>query len=191
MTNAIVLIPAHGNYRELKSYQSALLVYDGTVAFCNRFVPLRSRTHDQMVQAARSGKQNIVEGAAVPGTSKKSELKLVGVARGSLEELLQDYEDILRQNGLARWEKDDPGARKIRSLAYQENRSYETYRTYVERGRLEVAANTMLCLIHQTNCLLDRQLKQLATRFLEKGGFTERLYRTRAVFRSAGSDLKS
>ena len=95
------LIPPHGGYRELKSYQNAQIVYDATVKFCDRFVDRRSRTHDQMVQAARSGKQNIAEGSMASGTSKKTELKLVGVARASLEELLQDYQDFLRQRGLA------------------------------------------------------------------------------------------
>ena len=93
------LIPAYGGYRKLASFQMAEIVYDATVAFCNRFVDKRSRTHDQMVQAARSGKQNISEGCMVSGTSKKSELKLIGVARGSLEELLQDYEDYLVSTG--------------------------------------------------------------------------------------------
>jgi len=99
------LIPPHGGYRKLKSFQSAELVYDATVKFCDRFIDKRSRTHDQMVQAARSGRQNIAEGSQASGTSKKTELKLVGVARASLEELLLDYEDFLRQRGLALWGK--------------------------------------------------------------------------------------
>jgi len=96
------LIPPHGGYRELKSYQNAEIVYDATVRFCDRFVDRRSRTHDQMVQAARSDKQNIAEGSMASGTSKKTELKLVNVARASLEELLLDYEDFLRQRKLSR-----------------------------------------------------------------------------------------
>src|SRR5216684_1484338 len=115
----IDLIPAHGGYRELKSFQQAELVYDLTVKFCDRFVDKRSRTHDQMVQAARSGRQNIAEGSQASGTSKKFELKLVGVARASLEELLLDYEDFLRQRGLALWGKDHPTARVVRRLAYE------------------------------------------------------------------------
>ncbi len=94
------LIPPHGGYQDLQSFQMAEIVYDGTVFFCDRFITRRSRTHDQMVQAARSGKQNIAEGSQVSGTSKKTELKLVGVARGSLEELLVDFKDFLRQKGL-------------------------------------------------------------------------------------------
>ena len=97
------LIPPHGGYRNLKSYQTAEIVYDATAAFCDRFIDKRSRTHDQMVQAARSGKQNIAEGSMASGTSKKTELKLIGVARASLEELLLDYQDFLRQKGLSLW----------------------------------------------------------------------------------------
>src|SRR5574337_756404 len=100
------IIPPHGGYRELRSYQMAEIVYDATVAFCDRFIDRRSRTHDQMVQAARSGKQNIAEGSMASGTSKKTELKLIGVARASLEELLLDFEDYLRQKGLPLWTKD-------------------------------------------------------------------------------------
>src|SRR5262245_49717594 len=112
------LIPSHGGYRSLKSFQSAEIVYDATVKFCDRFIDKYSRTHDQMVQAARSGRQNIAEGSQASGTSKKTELKLVGVARASLEELLLDYEDFLRQRGLALWQKNQPTARAVRALAY-------------------------------------------------------------------------
>src|ERR1051325_3778014 len=181
--NSSRLIPPHGGYRDLKSFQHAELVYDATVRFCDRFIDRRSRTHDQMVQAARSGRQNIAEGSQASGTSKKTELKLVGVARASLEELLLDYEDFLRQRGLALWERNNPTARTIRELAYQENRSCRTYRTYIELSPAEVAANTIICLIHQTNFLLDQQLRQLERDFLEQGGFTERLYKMRTDFR--------
>jgi len=178
------LISAHGGYRHLKSFQQAELVYDATVKFCDRFIDTRSRTHDQMVQAARSGRQNIAEGSQASGTSKKMELKLVGVARASLEELLLDYEDFLRQRGLALWTKNHSQAQLIRSLAYERNRTYQTYRTYVEDSSAETAANTIVCLIHQANYLLDRQLQQLEKSFLEEGGFTERLYRARKKARS-------
>jgi restriction system protein len=173
----------HGGYRELKSYQAAEIVYDATVAFCDRFIDRRSRTHDQMVQAARSGKQNIAEGSMASGTSKKFELKLVGVARASLEELLVDCEDFLRQRGLPLWAKNHSQAQAVRKLAYEKNRSYATYRTYVEGGSSEVAANTLICLIHQTNYLLDQQLRQLEAQFLRTGGFTERLYQARSAAR--------
>jgi restriction system protein len=177
------IIPPHGGYRELKSFQHAELVYDATVKFCVRFIDPRSRTHDQMVQAARSGRQNIAEGSQASGTSKKFELKLVGVARASLEELLLDYEDFLRQRSLALWPKDHPTAQIVRRLAYAQNRSYSTYKSYIEDSPPEVAANTLVCLIHQTNYLLDQQLRQLEQAFLKEGGFTERLYRARSEAR--------
>jgi four helix bundle suffix protein len=173
------LIPPQGGYRELKSYQNAEIVYDATVVFCDRFVDRRSRTHDQMVQAARSGKQNIAEGSMASGTSKKTELKLVNVARASLEELLLDYEDFLRQRKLSLWGKDHPTAQAVRKLVYRTNRTYETYRPYIEEAQPEIAGNTLICLINQTNYLLDQQLRQLEQQFLEEGGFTEKLYRTR------------
>jgi four helix bundle suffix protein len=178
------LIPPHGGYRELKSYQMSEIVYDATVVFCNRFINIRSRTHDQMVQAARSGKQNIAEGSMASGTSKKTELKLVGVARASLEELLLDYQDFLRQKSLSLWKKEDPRAQKVRELCWQENRSYSTYKTYFEESSPEIAANAALCLIHQANYLLDQQLRALEKTFVEEGGFTEKLYRVRSQARN-------
>jgi restriction system protein len=178
--NTSNLITPHGGYRNLKSFQHAELVYDATAKFCDRFIDRRSRTHDQMVQAARSGRQNIAEGSQASGTSKKFELKLVGVARASLEELLLDYEDFLRQRGLALWGKTHPTAQMVRSLAYEKDRSYMTYRSYIEAAPPEVAANTVICLIHQTNYLLDQQLRQLEQAFLREGGFTERLYQSRS-----------
>jgi restriction system protein len=177
------IIPPHGGYGGLKSYQAATIVYDATVAFCDRFVDKRSRTHDQMVQAARSGKQNIVEGSQASGTSKKTELRLTGVARASLEELLEDCRDFLRQRGLTPWGKDDPKAKEVRALAWQRDRTYGTYRTYIEEAGPEVAANTMICLIHQANYLLDQQLRALEKAFVEEGGFTERLYNARKQHR--------
>jgi four helix bundle suffix protein len=177
------LIEAHGGYRNLKSYQMTEIVYDATTAFCNRLIDKRSRTHDQMVQAARSGKQNIAEGSMASGTSRKTELKLVGVARASLEELLLDCQDYLRQRGLTLWEKDDQQAQTVRKLAFKKDRSYETYRSYIEVAEPEVAANTLICLIHQANYLLDQQLRQLEERFLKEGGFTERLYQKRSLAR--------
>ena len=173
------LIRPHGGYRQLKSFQQAELVYDCTVKFCDRFIEKRSRTNDQMVQAARSGRQNIAEGSQASGTSKKTELKLVGVARASLEELLLDFEDFLRQRGFSLWGKDHPLSREVRRLVFAKNRSYMTYRSYIEESSPEVAANTMICIIHQTNYLLDQQLRQLEEAFLKEGGFTERLYRFR------------
>jgi restriction system protein len=183
MTTGRSIIPAHGGYEKLKSYQMAEIVYDATVKFCDRFINKRSRTIDQMVQAARSGKQNIAEGSMASGTSKKTELKLVGVARASLEELLIDYKDYIRQHDLKLCGKDDSEAIKIRRLGSQENRSYRTYVTYIEEKSDEVAANTMVCVINQANYLLDQQLRQLEQSFLHEGGITERLYKVRKELR--------
>lgn len=177
------LIPPHGGYRELQSYRMAEIVYDSTIVFCDRFIDRRSRTHDQMVQAARSGKQNIAEGSMASGTSKKFELKLIGVARASLEELLLDFQDFLRQKGLSLWGKEHEQSLAVRKLAHSKDRSYTTYKNYLEASPPEVAANTMICLIHQTNYLLDQQLRALEKEFLKEGGFTERLYNARSQAR--------
>jgi len=174
------IIPPHGGYADLESYKMAEIAFDGTVSFCNRFINIRSRTHDQMVQAARSGKQNIVEGSVASGTSRKMEIKLVGVARASLEELLKDLHDFLRNRNLPTWDKNDPKAKEIRRIAYDKNKSYESYKSYIEHDSPEVAANALLCVIHQANYLLDKQLEALEAAFLEEGGFTERLYRVRS-----------
>lgn len=178
------LISPHGGYRNLKSFQTATLIYDLTVEFCNSYITNKTngtnksyRTYDQMVQAARSGRQNIAEGCQASGTSKKTELKLIGVARASLEELLLDYEDFLRQNSLRLWGKDSPKAQEIRALGYKSHRTNMTYRSYLENP--ENFANCLICLIHQANFLLDRQLKALEKSFLEEGGFTEKLYQKR------------
>lgn len=167
------LIPAHGGYRKLKSFQTTTFIYDLTVDFCARYIK-EFRMKDQMVQAARSGRQNIAEGCQASGTSKKTELKLVNVARASLEELLLDYEDFLRQRKLVQWDKNHQKAAAVRSLAFLENRSNETYTTYLLD--MESAANCLICLINQANYLLDRQLKALQEDFLKDGGFSERLY---------------
>jgi four helix bundle suffix protein len=161
----------------------AEIIYDATVAFCARFIDRYSRTTDQMVQAARSGKQNIAEASQASATSKKTELKLTGVARASLEELLQDYQDFLRQRNLPLWPKDHPQAQAIRRIAYRSDKSYQSYRSYVEEAPPETAANAMLCLIHQANYLLDQQLRSLEQHFLAEGGFTERLYHARREHR--------
>lgn len=171
------IISPHGGYRDLMSYQGATIIYDLTTDFCNKYIDKYSRTTDQMVQAARSGKQNIAEGSMASGTSKKTELKLVSVARASLEELLADYEDYLRQHCYNQWKKDDPRAAEIRRLAYKSDKSYKTYEPYMTSG--ELAANVLICLIHQTNYLLDRQMQSLEKSFLEEGGFTEKLYKAR------------
>jgi four helix bundle suffix protein len=182
------LIPPHGGYRKLRSFQCTQQVYDATVIFCNRFVEKRSRTHDQMVQAARSAAQNIAEGSMASATSKKTELKLTGVARASLEELLLDYEDFLRQRGLRIWAKDSPEALAVRRK-YQSDKSDESDTSDrsdsygISTACPEVAANTLICLINQASFLLGRQLQRLEQQFLTEGGFTERLYRERQARR--------
>jgi four helix bundle suffix protein len=177
-------IPPHGGYEELLSFQKTRVVYDATVCFCERFLHKRDRTVDQMVQAARSGKQNILEGSQASGTSKEAEIKLINVARASLEELLEDYRDFLRVRKFALWDKNSKEARFVRRLGAQQNRSYASYRTYIETRPPEVVANILICLIHQTNYLLDQQLRQLAHAFLQEGGLRERMTRARLSARS-------
>jgi four helix bundle suffix protein len=177
-------IPAHGGYEDLLSFQKARVVFDATVCFCERFMDRYDRTRDQMVQAARSGKQNILEGSQASGTSKETELKLVNVARASLEELLEDYRDFLRTRGHLLWDNDSREARFVRKLGARENRSYEAYRTYIETRPPEVVANILICLIHQTNYLLDQQLRQLEKAFLEEGGLRERMTHARLTHRA-------
>jgi four helix bundle suffix protein len=172
-------IPPHGGYEELLSFQKARIVYDATVCFCERFLNKRDRTVDQMVQAARSGKQNILERCQASGTSKEAEIKLVNVARASLEELLEDYRDFLRVHKLKLWEKNSREAQFVRRLGAKKNRSYETYRTYIETRPAPVVADILICLIHQTNYLLDQQLRQLEQAFLKEGGLRERMTRAR------------
>jgi len=175
------LIPAHGGYRKLRSFQCAQIVYDATSVFCDRFVSRFSRTRDQMIQAARSGVQNIAEGSMASATSKKMELKLTAVARASLEELLLDYEDFLRQKGLEIWDKNSEKALKVRRK-YKSDPSdlsdlSDPYRIAIAGP--EEAANTVICLINQASYLLGRQIYKLEQDFLSEGGFSERMYRER------------
>ncbi|MCU0712748.1 MAG: four helix bundle suffix domain-containing protein [Pirellula sp.] len=172
-------IPAHGGYEDLLFFRKARIVYDGTVRFCERFLERRDRTVDQMVQAARSGKQNILEGCMASATSKETEIKLVNVARASLEELLEDYRDFLRTRSQPLWEKDSREATFVRKLGTKSDVSYETYKTYIETRPPEVVANILVCLIHQTNYLLDQQLRALEKAFLAEGGLRERMTRAR------------
>lgn len=181
----------HGGYRSLLSFQTATLIYDLTVIFCDRYMTYKTnksyRTYDQMVQAARSGRQNIAEGSQASGTSSKTEIKLVNVARASLEELLIDYEDYLRQHQLPLWEKDSPRAKAVRALSYTTNRTYLTYESYLTTP--EDFANTLICLIHQANYLLDRQLQALEADFLKNGGFSENLLKRRLEVRDRTKKL--
>lgn len=182
--NSPGFIPPHGGYENLRSFQMARIVYDGTVRFCDRFLKKSDRTYDQMVQAARSGKQNILEGCQASGTSKETEIKLINVARASLEELLEDYRDFLRVRDAILWQKDSKEALFVRKLGAKENRSYESYRSYVETRPPEVVANILVCVIHQANYLLDQQLRQLEKAFIQEGGLRERMTRARLAARS-------
>ena len=196
------LIPRHGGYRRLKSFQLAQLIYDLTVRFCELYVDPRSRTRDQMVQAARSGVQNIAEGSLASGTSKKTELKLTNVARGSLEELRLDYEDFLRQRELSLWPPDHPALVRFRArrcstvvdlrawVKDEHGRARTDTDSHGQAGKLSVevrespwvsvfVANAALSLINLACHLLDRQLAAQARAFEKEGGFSERLYRVR------------
>ncbi len=183
-------IPPHGGYESLLAYRKSQIIYDATVRFCDRFINKRSRTHDQMVQAARSGNKNIAEGSQVSGTSKEAELKLTGVARASLEELLGDYKDYLRQHGHREWIKSDREALYVRKLGARNDETYESYRTFIETRPAETVANILICLIHQANYLLDQQIRRLEQEFLQAGGLRERMTRARLAVRAAGNQAK-
>lgn len=184
MSSPQTFLPPHGGYENLISFQKARIVYDATVRYCERFVDKRSRTHDQMVQAARSGKQNILEGSRASGTSKETELKLTNVARASLEELLEDYRDALRTGGYPLWEKDSKEALFVRRLGAKPGCSYEDYRDFIETRPVPVVANIVISLIHQTNYLLDQQIRRLEQDFLKEGGLRERMTRARLAARA-------
>ncbi len=179
-------IPPHNGYADLLAYQKAEVVYDITFRFTQRFLRRGDRTIDQMVQAARSGKQNIVEGSAAAGHSKEMEIKLTGVARASLEELLTDYRDYLRVRDLPLWDKDSREARFVRQLGHGTRVSFETYREFCETRPDAVVANIALCLIHQANYLLDQLMRQLERDFVQHGGLRERMGKARVQYRSGG-----
>ena len=182
-----------GGYRKTASFQATTLIYDATVWFCEKFVSSRSRTVDQMVQAARSGRQNIAEGSRASATSSQTELRLINVARASLEELLLDYEDYLRHRRLLQWEMSGEQASEVRAvprifkkdLSHPSNQTDLTDLTDAERWALysrwldaedgAVRANAVICLIHQANYLLDRQISALEAAFVEGGGYSEQL----------------
>jgi len=180
-------------YKSLPFFQQAEVIYDFTYQFCSKYISKTSRTVDQMVQAARSGKQNVSEGYLQK--SMEGRLKLLNVARGSLEELLNDYQDFLRQRGFEVWEKDNPKSRSIRALVYKgydetssfdisnevRYNNYNNYKIYIKNP--EGAANCMICLINQTNSLLDQKLRWLEERFVKEGGFRENLFKKRMEFR--------
>ena len=171
-----------GGYRKLRSFQTTTVIYDATVSFCDRFMDKRSRTVDQMVQAARSGRQNIAEGSRATATSSQTELRLINVARASLDELLLDYEDFLRQRGLRQWSKDDPQSLEVRAVGKRINptdrsdqANGEAYSRWLGSKDPAVVANAVICLIHQANYLLDQQIAALEKGFVEGGGYSEQL----------------
>jgi len=181
------VLPPRGDYKTLLSYQKAEVVYDITFRFAHKFLARGDRTIDQMIQAARSGKQNILEGSKAGTTSKEMEIKLTNVARASLEELLSDYRDFLRVRDLSLWDKDSKEAEFIRKLGRKTPLAYDDYREFVETRPAEVVANIAACLIHQTNYLLDQQLKRLEKDFVEQGGLRERMTRARLERRARHS----
>ena len=194
------LLFPHGGYRKLITYKLGVLIYDATVAFCNQYFSIKNRTHDQMVQAARSGVANIVEGSQVSGTNKKIELKLVDIARGSQSELLFDYERFLEQRELPVWDSESAPAKFVRetrpkTLQQLRRLMVKLVSELSDQSELpdkhdikqEVAANTMICLIHQELFLLNRQIARLGGDFEKNGGFTERMYRTRLQKRNTDS----
>ncbi len=176
-------IPPHGGYQQLFSYRKAEIVYDATVYFCARFLDKRDRTYDQMIQAARSGKQNIVEGSMASATSKETEIKLTNVARASLEELLTDYRDFLRLRHLEEWPKDHAYAERLRQLNRLPDATYETFRKGIENPDPAICTNVIIGLIKVTSYLLDRQLRQLEHAFIAEGGLRERMTRVRLAQR--------
>lgn len=164
-----------GGYKSLPFFKQSEIIYDFTVEFVKKYIDYKSRTKDQMEQAARSGKQNIPEGYLQK--SLEGRIQLIGVARGSLEELLNDYLDFLRQKGLKLWDKDHPEAKKVRGFVYKSYKDYKNYKYYIENP--EAAANAMVCLINQTNSLLDQKLRWLEDKFVNEGGFRENLFKKR------------
>jgi four helix bundle suffix protein len=183
-TNAIRLLPPRGDYQTLLSFQKAEVVYDITFRFAHKYLSKGDRTIDQMIQSARSGKQNVLEGSKAGTTSKETEIKLTNVGRASLEELLADYRDYLRVRDLPLWDKDSKEALFVRELGRKVPQTFEVYREFVETRPAEVIANIAICLIHQTNYLLDQQLKTLEKEFLEQGGLRERMTRARLNYRN-------
>lgn len=176
-------IPKHGGYKTLLSFQRAEIVYDATVYFTNRFFRKGDRTIDQMVQAARSGKQNIAEASKASGTSKEMEIKLTNVARASQEELLIDYRDFLRTKNLVEWPKDHAYAVRLRTLCRQNNPNYRHFQRGIENENPEICTNVIIGLIKVTNFLLDQQIRRLEQDFVSEGGLRERMTRARLSYR--------
>ncbi|MBU6401376.1 MAG: four helix bundle suffix domain-containing protein [Verrucomicrobia bacterium] len=177
-------IPPHGGFGNLLSYQKALVVFQATEYFCHRFIDKKSRTYDQMVQAARSGKQNILEGSEACATSKETELKLTNVARASQKELLEDYRDFMRARHIEEWAPNHPYALRLRRLNRTPDANYETFKKGIEHADPAICANVIAGLIKVTCYLLEQQLRRLERDFVEQGGLRERMTRARLTFRA-------
>jgi len=182
--NQAGFIPKHGGYKNLIAFQKAEIVYDGTYYFCQKYFPKYDRTSEQMIQAARSGKQNIAEGSLDSGTSKEIELKLINVARGSLEELINDYKDFLRTRNLQIWDKNHPYYPHLSKLHRTPNATYEIYRKGIESPDPEVAANVLLSLTNVTSYLIAQLIKKLEHDFVTEGGLRERMSQARINVRN-------
>ena len=179
-------IPPHGGYKNLITYQKSEIIYDGTIYFTKRFFQKYDRTIDQMVQAARSGKQNIVEASMASGTSKEMEIKLTNVARASLEELKIDYQDFLRTNKLSTWDKEHKLTKRFREINKTPNANYATYQKAFEHEQPEICANSIICLINIVSYLLAQQIKALEIAFINEGGLRERMTKARIKIRNNG-----
>lgn len=182
-----------GGYRALRSFRATTVIYDATASFCGRFMSGQIRMMDQMVQAARSGRQNIAEGSRASAASSQTELRLINVARASLDELLLDYEDFLRQRGLRSWTKDDAEAREVRAIGKRfengtDHSDASHYVRWLDHTNPEIVANAIICLIHQANYLLDRQIAALEKEFISGGGYSERLATARIEHRNASPE---
>lgn len=180
------LLHPSGDYRSLLSYRKAEQIYDLTYYFCKTFLSSRDRTVDQMIQAARSGKQNIAEGKEAGLTSMETEIKLVNVARASLDELLIDYEDFLRVRSFSLWGKDSPEALFVRRKGGDRGLEQGYFLELARTRSPEVVANMAICLIFQAKYLLMRQLRFLEEKFLKEGGLRERMSRRRRGVRNRG-----
>lgn len=176
-------MPQRGNFKQLIAYQKTECIYDITFFFAHKFLDKTDRTIDQMVQAARSGKQNIAEGSAASGTSKETELKLTNVARASLQELLVDYEDYLRVRNLELWDFNSDKAIRARAVCSKHNES-EFYRKAITERSDETVANIAITLIHQADTLLRRLIERQKQVFIENGGLKEEMYKARVEWRN-------
>ena len=166
------------NYKKLLSYKKCVIIYDLTYHFCSRYIDPKDRTYDQMIQAARSGKQNIVEGYADMATSKEMGIKLFNVARGSLLELYEDYNDYLRVRGLRIWEEQSPEATIMNQLAFK-NSDPAYFTSLIETRNDETIANMAIILIKQAIVLLHRYLERVSQNFANEGGFREKMTQVR------------